>query len=80
MKLENLMDGVLYEVVSGDKEVDVKSLAYDSRKVEKGSMFVCLTGFQSDGHDYIDAAIEKGAKAILVEKDVEIADSFSSWL
>lgn len=74
MKLENLMDGVLYEVVSGEKEVDVKSLAYDSRKVEKGSMFVCLTGFQSDGHDYIDAAIEKGAKAILVEKDVEIAD------
>lgn len=72
MKLENLMDGVLYEIVSGNKDIDIKSICYDSRKVKEGSMFVCLTGFQSDGHDYIDAAVEKGATALLVEKDVEV--------
>ena len=47
MKLEKLLEGVLYEVVSGSTDKDIKSLCYDSRKVSKGSMFVCLTGFQS---------------------------------
>lgn len=74
MKLEKLLEGVLYEVVSGSTDKDIKSLCYDSRKVSKGSMFVCLTGFQSDGHEYIDSAIEKGATALLVEKDVEVKD------
>lgn len=72
MKLENLMEGVLYEVVSGSMDKDIKTLCYDSRKVGKGSMFVCLTGFQSDGHEYIDSAIENGATALLVEKDINV--------
>lgn len=72
MKLEKLMEGVLYEVVSGSMDKDIKTLCYDSRKVGKGSMFVCLTGFQSDGHEYIDSAIENGATALLVEKDFKV--------
>ena len=74
MKLEKVIDGILYEVVQGDINKDIKSLCYDSRKVAKDTLFVCLTGFQTDGHDYIDSAIEKGATAILVEKDVKVKD------
>lgn len=74
MKLEKILDGVLYEVVQGDVNKEIKLLCYDSRKVDKDTLFVCLTGFQTDGHDYIKAAIEKGATAILVEKDVKVAD------
>ncbi|MBO4347773.1 MAG: UDP-N-acetylmuramoyl-L-alanyl-D-glutamate--2,6-diaminopimelate ligase, partial [Lachnospiraceae bacterium] len=72
MKLEKLLEGILYELKAGSIDKDVKSLCYDSRKVEKGSCFVCLTGFNTDGHEYIDSALEKGADPIIVEKDVEV--------
>lgn len=78
MKLEKLLDGILIDVIKGNLEKEVKSLAYDSRKVEDKTCFVCLTGFKSDGHDYIDSAIEKGATSIIVEKDVDVkADNIS---
>lgn len=72
MKLDKLLDGILFEIVKGNLDVEIKSLCYDSRKVEEGSCFVCLTGFKTDGHEYIDSALEKGAVSIIVEKDVEI--------
>lgn len=71
MKLSKMFDGIWYDVLSGDTEVEISSLVYDSRKVEKGSCFVCLTGFQSDGHDYVSSAVEKGASALIVEHEVE---------
>lgn len=74
MKTDKLMEGVLYEVLSGTTDKDIKSVVYDSRKVEKDSAFVCLTGFNVDGHEYIDSAIEKGAALIIVEKDVDVKD------
>ena len=45
----------------------VSGLACDSRKVEKGAVFFALAGSQQDGHDYIGAAIERGAVAIVSE-------------
>ena len=74
MKTDKLMEGVLYEVLSGTADKEIKSVVYDSRKVEKDSAFVCLTGFNVDGHEYIDSAIEKGAALIIVEKDVDVKD------
>ena len=74
MKLEKIMEGILFETVAGNLDKDIKKLVYDSRKVEKDSCFVCLTGFKADGHEYIESAIEKGAAALIVEKDTEIKD------
>lgn len=48
----------------------ITSIVHDSRKVEKGSLFICLSGAKVDGHDYIKQAIEQGAAAILTEKAV----------
>ena len=45
--------------------IDIKS---DSRKIKKGDKFVALRGISSDGHDYIDQAIELGASEIIVEE------------
>ncbi len=49
-------------------EIDVAGIAFDSRKVEKGFMFVAVSGTQTDGHAFISKAIEKGAAIILCEK------------
>ena len=72
MKIDKLMDGILFEVLSGSIDKEIKSVVYDSRKVEKDSVFVCLTGFNTDGHAYAESAVEKGASVIVVEREVDV--------
>lgn len=47
---------------------EIETIAIDSREVEPGALFVALDGAQADGHDFIDDAIEAGARAVLVER------------
>ena len=71
VKLKQLLEGISYEVQQGTAEMEISDFQYDSRKVEKDSLFVCITGFQTDGHKYIPMAVEKGAAALLCEHAVE---------
>ena len=52
MKLLDLLNGVNYEVLSGSQDIEINHIQYDSRKIKEGDLFVCLTGFEVDGHDY----------------------------
>lgn len=52
----------------GSEEVDIVSMEQDSRCVQQGTLFVAIRGTRSDGHSYIDQAIERGAVAILTEE------------
>lgn len=70
MKLETLLEKLDYTLDAGDLCTEVASLEYDSRKVGKGSLFVCLTGFRADGHEYIPSAVAAGAVALVVEREV----------
>lgn len=72
MKLNDILSGIEYEIIKENLDINISDVCYDSRKVSQGSVFVCLVGANSDGHDYIDMAINKGANAVVVEKDVEI--------
>lgn len=67
MKLSKLLESV--EIVESykEKDIDIKGIAYDSRKVKPGDLFVCIKGYKTDGHNYIFQAIENGAKGIIVE-------------
>ncbi|MDN5332261.1 MAG: UDP-N-acetylmuramoyl-L-alanyl-D-glutamate--2,6-diaminopimelate ligase [Tepidanaerobacteraceae bacterium] len=69
--LENLSEII---EVRGPKDIDIKNIAYDSRKAEKGSLFVAIQGFKLDGHDFIKEALEKGATAVIGEKEVDLPD------
>ena len=75
MKLNKLLEGIGYTIISGSTDIEVSDICYDSRKVKVGSLFICLSGSNFDGHDYIDSAIENGAKAVLVEKDIDRRDT-----
>ena len=55
-------------------DLDIAGIAYDSRKVAPGFIFVAIPGSKVDGHNYIAQAVEKGAVAIFCEREVEIAD------
>ena len=54
-------------VLQGDTEVDITGIAYDSRQVKPGDLFVCIQGFRFDGHLFIDELVEKGAAAVAEE-------------
>ena len=62
------MKGIAHDVVSGELDKEIRQITADSRVVEEGMLFVALRGTVTDGHDFIDMAIEKGATAILCEE------------
>ena len=66
--LNNILKDIKLITTSGNMEVEVADICFDSRKVQKGSLFVAVKGTQSDGHDYINKAIKDGAVAIISEK------------
>lgn len=72
MKLNDIIKGLEIVSVYGNINIDIENIEYDSRKVNENTLFICVKGFNSDGHKYIESAIEKGAKAFLVQDDVEI--------
>src|ERR671914_2341962 len=53
---------------SGSSDVEIKALAYSSRSVTPGTLFFCVPGFRSDGHDYAPDAVERGAVALVCQR------------
>lgn len=84
MNLSKLLDGVvvtkLFQTMFGKMvvthEVEVRNVQYDSRKVERGDMFVAIRGAQVDGHAHIPSAIANGAKVVVMENDAALPDSY----
>ena len=71
MKLKELLQGIHVLETNADLEMNIESVAYDSRKVTPGSLFVAITGFASDGNRFIPMAMEKGAKVVVTAKKPE---------
>ena len=67
MKLSELLKYVKPITIVGNTEVDITSVNIDSRKIEKGHLFVAIKGTQTDGHRFIPKALELGAVAVLCE-------------
>ena len=67
MKIEEILAGIDVVSVTGTKNRVISGIEFDSRNVNKDSLFVAVKGYKSDGHDFINAAIESGAAAIICE-------------
>jgi UDP-N-acetylmuramoyl-L-alanyl-D-glutamate--2,6-diaminopimelate ligase len=72
MKLKAILKTTEYSLVRGNDEVEISDIIYDSRKVDSGAAFVCLKGYNSDGHSYARDAVDKGAAALIVSDDVDV--------
>ncbi|MEO8237963.1 MAG: UDP-N-acetylmuramoyl-L-alanyl-D-glutamate--2,6-diaminopimelate ligase [Flavobacterium sp.] len=65
--LKDILYKVAIESVTGSTEIDIHKIDFDSRKIEENDVFVAIRGTLSDGHDYIEKAIQLGAVAIICD-------------
>ncbi len=71
MLLREVIDGLEILDTKGSLDIQIDNIQYDSRKVKDNGLFVCIKGFTVDGHKFIDKAIEQGARAFLVEDEID---------
>lgn len=72
MKLKNLLQPIKYSIRQGKEILDIEKITQDSRKVRSNTLFVCIKGTRTDGSFYIREAVEKGAVAILSDREIEV--------
>ena len=71
MKLSELLHGIDIAAWSANQDLEITGISYDSRQVKPGDLFVAVTGYAVDGHQFIPMAVEKGAAAILCQRPPE---------
>ena len=69
MQLKSFLDATPVRQVIGPLDRQVENIAYDSRRVQRHTMFVALRGEKTDGHQFIGQAIDKGASVIVAERE-----------
>ncbi|HIZ43970.1 MAG TPA: UDP-N-acetylmuramoyl-L-alanyl-D-glutamate--2,6-diaminopimelate ligase [Firmicutes bacterium] len=80
MRLSSLLSHVGYVRIRGSAEVLVTGIACDSRQVRPGDLFVCISGFHKDGHEFAGEAAEKGASVIVMEEGNRKAEKLEQKL
>lgn len=75
MRLAELLKNFSYQVIKGDVTAEITEIIFDSRKkVERGSVFVCISGAVHDGHQYAKEAAEAGAVAVIAEHEISVPE------
>ena len=72
MKLKNLLEKVDIINNCADMEMEINGVGHDSRAIRTGELFIAIRGYESDGHDYIDSAVQQGALCVICEEAPEI--------
>lgn len=80
MKLREIIEGLEITGKYGNEELDIAHINFDSRKVQKGDLFVAIRGTEVDGHNFIDPAISSGAVAVVSEEKPVAGDPSVSWI
>ena len=70
--LRSLIENLTCSCLQGSLDTEVRSIAYDSRKVEEGALFVCIRGAVVDGHTFAEEVVKKGARVLVVEEPVNV--------
>ena len=70
MKLTALLERISYECVQGSMDREISQVVYDSRKITEGCLFICIKGANFDGHDFAAEAVERGAKVLVVSREI----------
>lgn len=74
MKLTKLLENIQYSADNFNGDSEINNICYDSRKAKPGDLFVCIKGYQSDGHKYAKSAYNNGVRVFAVEKVLDLPD------
>jgi UDP-N-acetylmuramoyl-L-alanyl-D-glutamate--2,6-diaminopimelate ligase len=80
MHIENILKGIDVISITGKSNIAVDNIEFDSRNISKGSLFIAVKGYKTDGHNYIDSAIKSGAVAIICETLPHDRDKKICWI
>ena len=72
MELKKMLVGLEGLKVKGNLEIEIEGLESNSKNVKKGYLFIAIKGFSTDGHQYVESAIENGATAIMIEEGCDL--------
>ena len=72
MELKKVLAGLEGLKAKGNLDIDIENIESDSRKIEKNGLFIAIKGFDTDGHKFIDKAIENGAIAVMTDASVDL--------
>lgn len=78
--LKDILKNIKPVKIIGELDIEISGIQFDSRKVTLGSVFVAVSGTQTDGHSFISKAIELGATAIVCEKLPENQQANITWI
>lgn len=79
-KLEDILKGVAIEAVEGDLSAEIHAVTSDSRKVVTGALFVAVRGTKTDGHNFIEKAVESGSSAVICEEIPRVRKDGVTWI
>jgi len=74
MRLKKIIKDIEILGLEGTENPEITGIAYDSRKVKHGFLFICIDGVEDDGHKYLDKAWQNGAVAAIVTRKIETSD------
>lgn len=72
MELKEILSGIEGLKAKGNLNLTIENIENDSRKIKENTLFIAIRGFETDGHNFIQKAIENGASAIMVQQDFEL--------
>lgn len=77
MRLRELLEKINFIEFSGDVDLVVNNITYDSRKADEYTIFSAIRGFKKDGHEFIPSAFDKGCRVVLCESVTDRIDGIS---
>lgn len=80
VRLSQLLEALKEKEVSGPQDIEIKGITYNSKRVGKSSLFVAIKGYRTDGHLFINEALLKGARAVVMEKRIPLGEGATGIL
>ena len=77
IKLNKLLEALKEKEVCGSQDIEIEEIVYDSKKAKRNSLFVAIPGFRTNGHRFINEALLKGARAVVMEKKVSLGEGIT---
>lgn len=74
MKIIDIIKDIKHKIIQGDVNTEITHISRNSKEVGESGLFFCIKGLHSDGHDFAQNAVNQGAKALVVDREIDIED------